>query len=129
MLVKQFYHHPMKIFFTTLGIIFSVLFIWAAILQHNDPDALQWYAIYGFAALASLLFAFRKLNFLVAVLLCLAYLIGGILSWPETFEGFEIGAGDIVNIERGREACGLLIVSAVFLVYALRIRLGKTTGS
>ncbi len=112
----------MKNFFKTIAVIFTILFVWSAYLQNNDPDALLWYAIYGVAALGSLLFVFARLNFMAATILCLAYLVGGFISWPETFEGFEIGMGDIVNIERGREACGLLIVSAVFMMYALRIR-------
>lgn len=111
----------MKTFFKILAIIFTILSIWAAILQNNDPDPLLWYSIYGLAALGSLLFVIGRLNFMVAAILCIAYLLGGFVSWPETFEGFEIGSGDIVNIERGREACGLFIVSAVFLMYALRI--------
>ena len=115
----------MRSFFKILAIVFAVLFFWAAYLQNNDPDALQWYAVYGLAGIASLLFAFGRLPFVVAVLLVIAYLIGGILSWPETFEGFEIGKGDIENIERGREAWGLLIVSSVFLVFALRLRFLK----
>lgn len=116
----------MKTFFKILAIIFTIFFVWMAVLQNNDPDALLWYAIYGVAALASLLFAFGRLPFVAAAILCLAYLIGGFVSWPETFEGFEIGAGNIVNIERAREACGLLIVAAVFLLYSLRMRyLGK----
>ncbi len=115
----------MSTFFKILGIIFTILSIWAAILQNNDPDALIWYSIYGVAALGSLLFTLGRLPFIAAAFLFLAYLVGVFVQWPETFEGFEIGAGDIVNIERGREAFGLLIVSAVFLVYALRLRFSK----
>ncbi|WP_373517507.1 transmembrane 220 family protein [Pricia sp.] len=115
----------MKTFFKIFAVIFTILFTWSGYLQNNDPDALLWYTIYGVAALGSLLFVLGRLPHIAAALLCLAYLIGGFISWPETFEGFEIGAGDIVNIERGREACGLLIASAVFLVYALRIRYKK----
>jgi len=115
----------MKIFFKILAVIFALLFAWSAYLQNNDPDALLWYAIYGVAALGSFMFALGKLPFMVAAILCVANLIGGFIAWPETFEGFEIGAGDIVNIERGREASGLLIVAAVFLMYALRIRYKK----
>lgn len=118
----------MKIFFKIFAVIFTVLFLWAAVLQYNDPDALLWYVIYGVAALGSLLFTLGRLNFMAAAFLCVVYLVGGFLSWPETFEGFEIGAGNIVNIERGREACGLLIVSTIFLVYALRIK-HKNKGS
>lgn len=112
----------MKNFFQILAFAFTIFFVWAAVLQNNDPDALVWYAIYGLAALGSMVFAFGRLPFMATAFLCLAYLIGGFLSWPKTFQGFEIGAGEIENIERGREACGLLIVSAVFLLYALRIR-------
>lgn len=112
----------MKTFFNTIAVIFAMLFAWSAFLQNNDPDALLWYAIYGLAAVGSFVFALGRLNVMVATLLYVAYLIGGLVSWPETFEGFEIGTGDIINIERGREACGLLIVAGVFLVYALRIR-------
>ncbi|MDT7827298.1 transmembrane 220 family protein [Pricia sp. S334] len=111
----------MKIFFKILAFVFGSLFVWSAVLQYNDPDALLWYGIYGLAALGSLLFVFGRLPFSAAIILCVAYLVGGIVSWPETFEGFEIGAGDIDNIERAREAGGLLIVSTAFLVYALRI--------
>ncbi len=119
----------MKRFYKILAAIFTILFSWSAYLQNNDPDALLWYAIYGVAALGSLLFALGRLPHMVAAILCVAYLIGGFVAWPETFEGFEIGAGDIVNIERGREACGLFIVAAVFLVYALRIRYNKKKPS
>ena len=111
--------------FKILALIFALLFIWAAYVQYNDPDALLWYAIYGVAALTSILFALGRLNFITSAVLCVAYLVGTFLIWPDKFEGFTIGQGDIVNIERGREACGLLIVSAVLLVYALRIRLEK----
>jgi hypothetical protein len=112
----------MSTFFKILSIIFTVLFVWAAILQYNDPDALMWYALYGLAALASFLFFLGRINYLLTALLCLAYLTGAFWVWPEKFEGVEIGEGDIVNIERGRESLGLLIVSFVMLIYALRIR-------
>lgn len=81
----------------------------------------MWHAVYGIAALASLLFFLGRMNYFLAAVLCLAYLIGAFWNWPEKFEGVEIGKGDIVNIERGRESLGLLIVSAVMLLYALRI--------
>lgn len=115
----------MNLFFRLFALTFTILFVWAAILQNNDPDALMWYSIYGLAAVGSAAFAFGRLPFLAAAFLCLAYLVGSFLSWPETFEGFEINTGDIVNVEQGREACGLLIVSAVFLLFGLRMRYGK----
>ncbi|NJB70439.1 apolipoprotein N-acyltransferase [Saonia flava] len=112
----------MKVFFKILGFVFTALFVYAIAVQYNDPDAVKWYVIYGLAALASLLFALDKLKFLWAAFLFGFYIGFAIFVWPEKFEGVTIGEGDIVNIERGREALGLLIASGLMLVYALRIR-------
>ncbi|PKA99544.1 transmembrane family 220 protein [Flavobacteriaceae bacterium MAR_2009_75] len=112
----------MKNIFKISGVVFAILFIWAAYLQYNDPDAFLWYIIYGLAAFGCLLFAYGRLGFKVSLIFCLAYLIATAFLWPEKFEGFTIGEGDIVNIEKGREACGMLIVALVFLVFALRLR-------
>lgn len=111
--------------FKIIALVFAVLFLWAAYLQYNDPpDAFLWYIIYGFAAIGgAMLFAGGKLNFTFSLLLCLVYLVATVFLWPEKFEGFTIGEGDIVNIERGgREAVGMLIVAGVFLVFSLRLR-------
>ena len=94
----------MNMFFKGLGFVFTILFAWAAALQYNDPDPYFWYGVYGIAALVSMAFAIQKLPFSVALLIALVYFIGGIVSWPATFEGVEIGQGDIKNIEEGREA-------------------------
>lgn len=115
----------MNSFFKIFAVIFAVLFVWAAYVQHNDPDALLWYGIYGVAALVSILFALGRLNFAAFLVFALLYLVGTFMSWPEKFEGFEIGQGDIVNIEKGREAVGLLIVAVVMLIYAFRARLQR----
>lgn len=112
----------MKSFFKIFAAVFTILFLYAVVVQYNDPDAVKWYFIYGVAVLVSILFLFDKLPFMVVALLCIGYLIGSFIAWPEQFEGVTIGAGDIVNIEEGREALGLLIVSAVMLTYALRIK-------
>ncbi len=111
----------MNIFFKILGIVFAVLFAWAAYVQNNDPDAMRWYAIYGMAALASLLFALNQLKLMWAVFLFIFYLGFAIYSWPQKFEGVTIGEGDIVNIERGREALGLLVAALMMAIYGLRI--------
>ncbi|MCW5517449.1 transmembrane 220 family protein [Muriicola sp. Z0-33] len=115
----------MKTLFKILSLVFSIMFIYGAVVQYNDPDALIWYLIYGVAALASILFFMGKLNYNLAALLCVLYLIGTFWNWPEQFEGVTIGEGDIVNIEKGREALGTLIISVVMLVYAMRIRFGS----
>ncbi|MEA1785999.1 transmembrane 220 family protein [Arenibacter sp. GZD96] len=115
----------MKLFFKGFGFVFAALFIWAAIMQYNDPDPYVWYAIYGIAAIVSVAFALNKLSFNLTVLLAFAYLLDGIVTWPAKFEGLEIGQGDIKNIEEGREALGLLFCAGIFCIYALRLRYVK----
>lgn len=105
-------------FFKIFAFVFAALFIYAAAVQYNDPDATKWYAIYGMAALASLLFAFGQLRTLWAIVLMIFYIGFAIYSWPEKFEGVTIGEGDIVNIEKGREALGMLISGVVMAVYS-----------
>ncbi|UJH66941.1 transmembrane 220 family protein [Allomuricauda sp. SCSIO 65647] len=117
----------MKNFFKILALVFTGLFIWAAAVQHNDPDSLHWYLLYGMAALASLLFILGNLRFLWAVFLFGFYIGFAIYYWPEKFEGVTIGEGDIVNIERGREALGLGITALIMLIYAVRIRVAKSS--
>lgn len=112
----------MKLFFKVFALIFACLFIWAAVLQWNDPDALVWYVVYVGAAISSVLFVYGRLTLPMALGFMFAYIAGAVFSWPDQFQGFTIGEGDINNIERGREAFGLLITAAVMLVYALRIR-------
>ncbi|MGJ8738714.1 transmembrane 220 family protein [Zobellia laminariae] len=115
----------MKSFFKIVGAVFAILFAWAAYLQYNDPDATIWYVIYGLAAFVSVLFVVNRLTFTVVAIFCFLAMIGAYKQWPVQFQGFTIGEGDIENIERGREACGLLIIALVMLVYALRIRFVK----
>lgn len=112
----------MKLIFKIFALLFALLFLLAAFVQWNDPDAFLWYFVYGIPALASLLFLFGRLSQGLAFILSIGYLVGMVFAWPEKFEGFNIGEGDIVNIEKGREAFGLLIIALVLLVYALRIR-------
>lgn len=109
----QFMNKFLKIF----AFVFAVLFIYAAAVQYNDPDATKWYAIYGMAALASVLFAFGQLRTLWAIILMTFYIGFAMYSWPEKFEGVTIGKGDIVNIEQGREALGMLISGLVMAIY------------
>ncbi|GMN08201.1 hypothetical protein MTsPCn5_35900 [Croceitalea sp. MTPC5] len=112
----------MNKFLKILAFVFMALFSYAAVVQHNDPDAVKWYAIYGMAAFASLLFALGNLRLFWALLLAIFYFGLAIYTWPEKFEGVTIGEGDIVNIERGREALGLLIAGIAMSIYAIANR-------
>lgn len=119
----------MKFVFKFLALLFIGYFIWASYVQHNDPDATIWYAIYGVAIVASMFFIADKLKFIVAAILMVGYLIGTAIFWPETYEGITIGGGENENIERGREALGLLIVAAVMCIYTLRIKFSKASAN
>jgi hypothetical protein len=118
----------MKTLFKILSLIFTLLFLWAGYVQYNDPDAYLWYAIYGSAALASLLFFFGKLPWMAAMVLFVAYFVGAIMDWPARFEGVTIGEGDIKNVEEGREALGLLICALLMLGYAWRAKKATAAG-
>lgn len=98
------------------------MFVWAALVQYNDPDAFIWYFIYGIAAGASFLFFLGRLNLLIPVVLSFAYLIAAWIFWPDHFEGVSIGSGNIDNIEHARESLGLIINALVMLFYAWRVR-------
>ncbi len=110
----------MKLLFKILGFLFAVLFLIAAVLQYNDPDAFIWIVIWGFATLFSLAFALQKITFMPLFFSGIMALGGFFYCYPEKFEGFEIGVGDIKNVEEGREAFGLLIIAIVLLVFAVR---------
>lgn len=110
----------MKLLFKLLGFLFAVLFLIAGVLQYNDPDVFIWVIIWGFAALFSFTFAVQKISFMPLFFSGIMALGGFFYCYPEKFEGFEIGAGDIKNVEEGRESFGLLIIAIVLLVFAVR---------
>jgi len=112
----------MRLFSKIISAVFTILFIWAAYVQYNDPDALMWYFIYGLAAIASFLFLLEKLFLAVPVILSLGYFIGAYIFWPDHFEGVAIDGGDINNIEHARESLGLIINALVMIFYTWRIK-------
>ncbi|SIR00857.1 transmembrane 220 family protein [Maribacter ulvicola] len=112
----------MNLLFKILGYVFVVLFSVGAVLQYNDPDSLHWIIIYGIAALISLLFALNKIGYIVPLVLGVLAFMGFIYLYPTNFQGFDLNDGDIVTVELGREAFGLLIISLVLLVFAFIIK-------
>ena len=109
----------------------ALLFLFAASLQFNDPDAPRWVAIYAAAALVSGLAAFRPLLLpwyapavVAAVALAWAGTIApralGRIPLSEMFRSWEM-KNELV--EENREFFGLLIVAAWMVVAAvLRLR-------
>ena len=110
----------MNTLFKVIAIVFGILFFVSAALQYNDPDSTVWMLIWGLAGIISLGFALNHIPSIVPLGAGVLALIGFFYLYPEKFEGFEIGQGDIKNIEEAREAFGLLIISIVMLLLAFR---------
>lgn len=110
----------MNTLFKVLAIIFGILFLVSAGLQYNDPDPLLWVTIWGLAGIIALGCTFDKVPTSVPLVAGIAALIGFFYTYPEKFEGFEIGQGDIKNVEEGREAYGLLIIAIVMLMLVFK---------
>jgi hypothetical protein len=106
--------------------VMSVLFFVCVALQYNDPDPVQWMAIYGAAAVVSLLHAWRggvpvALPVVVAVIavgwgLWIATHIQGKFEWHHLAESMHAGTP---QIEESRESLGLFIVAAWMVVVAI----------
>jgi hypothetical protein len=104
----------------------ALLFLFAAVVQYNDPDPLRWIAIYGAACLASSMAAagrpFRPAVVagiaVVALLWSVAIMFqgqgGG--DYLHMFDAWEMTA---TNVEEARESVGLLIVAAWMTVLAV----------
>ncbi len=105
-----------------LGFLYGILCFVSAILQYNDPDPILWIVLYSCAAIVSFAYALNKVPTLLLVITAAISLFGFFFMFPEKFEGFEIGKGDIKNIEEGREAFGLLIMAICFAFFALRAK-------
>jgi hypothetical protein len=110
--------------FRIVTILMGLLFLLAVAVQFNDPDPLQWMAIYGAAAVACALAVRGRLPGWLPVLvgaIAIAWAgtllpnVWGRVRFTDLFR--EIGM-DSASIEEGRETVGLLIVAAyMFVVY------------
>lgn len=106
-----------------------ILFVCVA-LQYNDPDPVQWMAMYGAAAIVSTIAAFRPGR---PAWIWPALIAGAAFVWALTIvPGVigKIGLGEIFQtmkaetpaIEESREALGLAIVGVWMTVLALSVR-------
>jgi len=112
----------MQRFFKVLGWLFAILFSVSAVLQYNDPDPFLWIFVYGVATFVTVGFVFNSISYIIPLLLGVLCIVGFLYLFPDTFEGFTLGQGDIKNIEEAREAFGLLIIAIVMIAFALRVR-------
>jgi hypothetical protein len=101
------------------------LFVFAAVLQYNDPDPLRWLAIYASAAVASILYVLGRLRWYIPVLIglialawaaTLASSVWGLVSLSQLFEAWEMANP---TVEEGREMYGLLIVASWMAVLVI----------
>ena len=102
-----------------VSLVFSLIFIAFASLQYNDPDNLVWIVIYGIAAGISVLFFFNKMNKKILIITLIAYLIGFVYLWPDTYEGISLKNGYVPAIEEVRESFGLLICALSIGIYLI----------
>lgn len=120
----------MKVF----NIAFVVLFIIAAALQYNDPDAYIWIPIYLFGAFLCYKAIQQKHNpllYISGILIYSAYAIylfidkTGVLSWATKHNAENIAETMKASkpwIEETREFFGLLLLIIVLLINMLWLR-------
>ena len=99
-------------------------FVTYAILQYNDPDSWIWMIVYGLAATFSLLYHFKKLNWMFSSFLSLIALVWagtlaqkvvGNVAFLDLFT--EIQMKD-TTVELAREMGGLIIIAVWMTVLA-----------
>lgn len=112
-----------------LHYLFAILFVFAAIVQYNDPDPARWIALYGAAAAVSFLAtwpvgAARRFWIAPAIVAVVALLWSAgiwlgtrhpLMPW-RMFEQWEMKDA---AVEETRETFGLFIIAVWMLVTAL----------
>ena len=90
----------------------SLLFLWCAYVQINDPDPIVWISIYLVAA-CTLEMAARDIVYpAMNIFLGSVCIIGAILSFPRSFGGFWGEMTIDHNIELARETTGLILIAS-----------------
>lgn len=84
----------------------AVLFLYAVVVQFNDPDPVQWMLVYGAAAVLSALAAARRLAFWPPLVLA-----GVALAWAGAVLPPALAQDLSLAAEEPRELFGLLIVA------------------
>ena len=103
----------------------GLLFLFGAAVQYNDPDPLQWTAIYLAASVACALAVAGRLRWWFAGMVTLAAFAWAATLMPRAFPNVRIremfGAWEMANtrIEEGREMYGLLVIAIYMIVLAI----------
>ena len=105
----------------------ALLFVFAAVLQLNDPDPIRWIAVYGAAGAVCFIAVFsRRVPFFAALMLGLVAVawaaqiaLGGpaVSEYSRMFDAWEMKSP---SVEEAREASGLILVAAWMTVLVVR---------
>lgn len=106
---------------TYLGATFAIIFVLFAYWQLNDPDPILWVPKYGVAAFVSIQAFRHKINKELLIVLFILFTTAGLQIWlaMTAWEGFITDGLSMktLNQELAREAVGLWITSASFVIY------------
>lgn len=115
-----------------ISYVMALLFITAALVQYNDPDAFLWMVIYGAAAVITIFFILGKITSFVTTAATVATLVVAVTLGYEAFtEGFRftsLGTWQMENIaeEKAREAGGMVFITLWMLVMTFQLRKSDT---
>ena len=110
-----------------LFLFLTAIFILFSAFQLNDPDPEVWIPLYGYSAVLSFFMFLKKLNTITWPMIGLVvYISTALYDWPETFKGME-NTMTIMKpeIEKAREASGMIICALVMLFYIIVILKSK----
>jgi hypothetical protein len=113
--------------FRIVGAIFVALFVFACVVQGNDPDPLRWAAFYAAAAVVTARVVWGRMTAVVPAVLGVLAVVWALTilpaatraSFPELFKTWRMMSP---GMEEGRESLGLLIVAAWMFVLYRRAR-------
>jgi hypothetical protein len=101
-------------------ITYSIVFVFFAALQYNDPDPYFWILIYMFVSIISIISVFRDINSYLLLPVILFYVTGAIYIWPENYTGITMPMSYKPEVELTRESLGLAIsafcLTTIFLL-------------
>jgi hypothetical protein len=114
--------------------IFLLLFVFAAVVQFNDPDPLSWIAIYGIAALVCAMELRRKTPVWAPTAVALIALVWSAsifyrvrdIPFSTLFAEWEMRD---VRVEEAREMYGLTIVAVWMIIIGIAHFTQRTTAA
>jgi hypothetical protein len=101
--------------FDVAAVSMTLFFIYALVMQYNDPDPYLWMPVYGAAALLSVLSIRKKRVRVPAAILAIGALAVAFWYLPRV-----AGKQDLFDSEEGREMLGLFITGVWSAILSLR---------